>query len=122
MDLIIVHGWLLHTVLALNSYSSTTMPVAHVAHIARAVLQEENIQEIEWPAVSPDLNPIEPVFDRLDRSVRGRPVSPQTPQDVEQALIEEWNLIPQRDLRRLIRSMPRRCQTVINARGGHTLY
>ena len=47
-----------------------------------------------------DLNPIEHVWDRLNRSVRGCPVPPQTLQDLEQALIEEWNLIPQRDLRR----------------------
>jgi len=29
---------------------------------------------MEWPAVSPDLNPIGHVWDRLKRSVRGRPV------------------------------------------------
>ena len=75
---------------------------AHVACIANAVLRELDIQEMEWPAVSPDLNPIEDVWDRLNRSIRGRPVPPQTLQDLEQALIEEWNLIPQRDLRRPI--------------------
>ena len=87
----------------------------NVARITRAVLRELNIQS----AVSPYLNPIEPVWDRLNRSVRGHPVPPQTLQDLEQDLIEEWSLIPQHDLRRLIRSMPRRCQAVINACGGH---
>jgi hypothetical protein len=48
---------------------------------------------MKWPAVSPDLNPIEYVWDRLDRSVHGNPVPPQTLQDLKQALIEEWNLI-----------------------------
>jgi hypothetical protein len=32
---------------------------AHVARITRAVLRELDIQEMEWPAVSPDLNSIE---------------------------------------------------------------
>ena len=77
---------------------------------------------MEWPAVSPDLNPIEHVWYRLNRSVLGHPIPPQTLQDLEQALIEELNLIPQRDLRRLTRSMPRRYQAVINARGGLTPY
>ena len=44
---------------------------------------------MEWPAVGPDLNSIEHAWDRLNRSVRGRHVPPQTLQDLEQALIEE---------------------------------
>jgi hypothetical protein len=85
-------------------------------------LRELDIQEMEWPAVSPDINPIEHVWGRLNRSVRGRPVPPQTLQDLEQALIEEWNLVPQCDLRRHIRSMLSRCQAAINAHRGHTPY
>ena len=77
---------------------------------------------MKWPAVSPELNPNEHVWDRVNRSVRGRPVPPQILQDLEEALVEEWSLIPQRYLRRLIRSMSRWCQAVINARGGHTPY
>ena len=30
---------------------------AHVPHIIRAALRELDIQEMEWPAVSPNLNP-----------------------------------------------------------------
>ena len=93
---------------------------ANVAGITRDVLRRLHIQVMEWPAVSPDLNPIEHVWDMLDRRVRDRPVTPQTLQELSQALIEEWDGIPQRDLRRLVRSMPRRCQAVINAHGGHT--
>ena len=88
----------------------------------RAVVRELDIQGMEWPAVGPDLNPIEHVWDRPNRSVLGRSVPPQTLQDLEQALIEEWNLIQKRDFRQLKRSMPYRCQAVINARGGHTPY
>jgi hypothetical protein len=33
----------------------------HVARITRAVLGELDFQEMEWPAVSPDFNPIEHV-------------------------------------------------------------
>ena len=91
----------------------------HVARITRAVLRGLDIQDMECPAVSSDLDLM---WDRLNGSVRGRSVQPQTPQNLKQPLTEEWNLIPQRDLRRLIRSMPRRCQAVINAPGGHTPY
>jgi len=51
---------------------------AHVARIASAVLRQLDIQEIEWPALSEELNSIEHVWDRLNRSVRGFPVPPQT--------------------------------------------
>jgi hypothetical protein len=51
---------------------------AHVAHITRAVLRELDIQEMELPAVSLDHNPIENVWDRLNRGVPERPVPPQT--------------------------------------------
>jgi hypothetical protein len=90
----------------------------HVVRITRAVLLD--IHKMEWPAVSPDLNPIEDVWDCLNRSVCGPPVSLQTLQDLEQALIEEWNLILQCDLCRLIRSMSHSFEAVINARSGHT--
>lgn len=94
----------------------------HIAGITRNFLQERGIQVMEWPALSPDLNPIEHVWDQLDRRVRKRPNPPQTIQELTQALIEEWENIPQESLRRLVRSMPRRCEEVIRARGGHTRY
>ncbi|CAF4836714.1 unnamed protein product [Pieris macdunnoughi] len=54
--------------------------------------------------------------------IRKRPIAPQTLQQLTEALIEEWERIPQEDIRRIIRSMPRRCQAVIRAHGGHTRY
>ena len=51
--------------------------------ITRAVMRELDIEEMEWTGVSPKLNPIEYVWDRLNRSVRGRPVPPQTLQDIQ---------------------------------------
>ena len=70
--------WLLHTVLALEFVLMHDNARAHVARITKAVLRELEIQEMEWPAGIPDLNPIQHVWDRLTRSVRGRPVPPQT--------------------------------------------
>lgn len=94
----------------------------HTAEVTRTFLQNHRIQVMDWPAISPDLNPIEHVWDLLDRRVRARPNPPDTLQQLQEALNEEWRIIPQEDLRRLIRSMPRRCQAVIQAGGGHTRY
>ncbi|GFW03494.1 transposable element Tcb2 transposase [Trichonephila clavipes] len=50
---------------------------------------------MEWPACSPDMNPIEHVWDALGRLVAGRQPPPQTLQELERALLEEWDRIPQ---------------------------
>ncbi|PSN32920.1 Transposable element Tcb2 transposase [Blattella germanica] len=94
----------------------------HTAQTTRDVLQECQIRVMDWPAYSPDLNPIEHMSDKLEKLVRKRPAAPQTLGELSNALAEEWERIPQIFVRRLLRSMPRRCNAVIQARGGHTKY
>ena len=95
---------------------------AHRARITDQYLEQATIVRIEWPARSPDLNPIEHAWDMLQTAVSSRPVQPASVQELRQALLEEWDQIPQYKIRRLISSMQRRCQAVIEARGHHTRY
>jgi transposase len=44
----------------------------HRAHIVQDYLQQEAIELIPWPAVSPVLNPIEYLWDYLGRKVNAR--------------------------------------------------
>ncbi|GFW73025.1 transposable element Tcb2 transposase [Trichonephila clavipes] len=85
-------------------------------------LFEEGIVRMEWPACSPDMNPIKHVWDALGRRVAGRQPSPQTLQELEKALLEEWDRIPQLVINSLIDSMPQRCSTLLTVRGNHTPY
>ena len=94
----------------------------HTAHVTRVFLDNNNVTVLPWPSKSPDLNPIEHLWDNLDRRLRRRQPQPQTRQQLCQALQDEWRRIPQRQIRDLIESMPRRCQSVIEANGGHTRY
>ena len=94
----------------------------HVAGVCQQFLQEEGIDAMDWPARSPDLNPIEHIWDIMSRSIHQRHVAPQTVQELADALVQVWEEIPQETSRHLIRSMPRRCREVIQARGGHTHY
>uniref|UniRef100_A0A674AXZ8 Transposase Tc1-like domain-containing protein n=1 Tax=Salmo trutta TaxID=8032 RepID=A0A674AXZ8_SALTR len=94
----------------------------HVAGVCQQFLQEEGIDAMDWPARSPDLNPIEHIWDIMSRSIHQRHVAPQTVQELADALVQVWEEIPQETIRHLIRSMPRRCREVIQARGGHTHY
>ena len=95
---------------------------AHRARITDQYLEQATIVRMEWPARSPDLNPIEHAWDMLQTAVPSRPVQPAPVQELRQALLEEWDQIPQYKIRRLISSMRRRCQAVIEAWGHHTRY
>ena len=95
---------------------------AHRARITDQYLEQATIVCMEWPARSPNLNPIEHAWDMLQTAVSSRPVQPASVQELRQALLEEWDQIPQYKIRRLISSMRRRCQAVIEARGHHTRY
>ncbi|VDI25272.1 Hypothetical predicted protein [Mytilus galloprovincialis] len=92
----------------------------HVAHISMTFLENNHIRVLTWPAMSPDLSPIEHLWDKLGRLIRNSKNPPETLAQLRTALFREWNNIPQDFIRRLIDSMRRRCQAVINARGGHT--
>lgn len=92
----------------------------HTAAIVRQYLQEVNVPVMEWPARSPDLNPIEHLWDELKRKIRGRNSAPANLQELQNALKEEWDAMPQDFIRNLIESMGNRCEAVIRARGGNT--
>ncbi|GFY22251.1 transposable element Tcb2 transposase [Trichonephila clavipes] len=94
----------------------------HRANLVEDSLFEEGIVRMEWPACSPDMNPIEHFWDALGRRVAGRQPPPQTFQELEKALLEEWDKIPQLVINSPIDSMPQRFSTLLAVRGNHTPY
>ncbi len=52
----------------------------HVARVCRQFLEDEGIDTTEWPPHSPDLNPIEHLWDIMFRSIRRRQAASQTVQ------------------------------------------
>ena len=93
----------------------------HVARICRQFINRNNVNVLPWPAVSPDMNPIEHIWDYLGRKVRARG-NVHSLRDLENALSQEWNNIPNVVIRRYVRSMRGRLVACINSRGGHTRY
>jgi transposase len=94
----------------------------HTSSATTEYLEEVCIATLDWPALSPDLNPIEHVWDDLKRRVRSRNPAPSSVDELKSALIEEWEGIPQESIQKLIRSMRNRLRAVIRARGGNTKY
>ena len=94
----------------------------HRARLITDHLHQQGINRMEWPAVSPDLNPIELLWDQLGRAVYKRVSDATTLQDLRRYLVEEWDALPQLRIQRLVQSMRRRCQAIIAAFGGSTRY
>ena len=92
----------------------------HRARIVQEFLRQNNVVRIDWPARSPDMSPIEHVWDILGRRVRSRTPRPRTLHELAAALQDEWRRIPQQQITRGVRSM--RFQAVYAAYGGHTRY
>ncbi|GFV24383.1 ankyrin repeat domain-containing protein 27 [Trichonephila clavipes] len=94
----------------------------HRTVAAEQLLESEDIERMDWPARSPDLNPIEHVWDFLGRPLAARTLPPVTIRELRLALQDEWAAMPQQLFDTLILSMGRRCETCLAIRGDHIPY
>ncbi|GFW96090.1 DDE_3 domain-containing protein [Trichonephila clavipes] len=67
----------------------------HRANIIFECLQSEDIPSMDWPAYSPDFNPIEHVRDTLGRRIAALQPPPTCLPELRRALLDEWFNIPQ---------------------------
>ncbi|GFT99564.1 transposable element Tcb2 transposase [Trichonephila clavipes] len=89
----------------------------HRTVAAEQLLESEDIERMDWPARSPDLNPIEHVWDFLGRRLAAaRTLPPVTIRELRLALQDEWSAMPQQLIDTLILSMGRRCETCLAVR------
>ncbi|GFV41774.1 transposable element Tcb2 transposase [Trichonephila clavipes] len=94
----------------------------HRTVAAEQLLESEDIERMDWPARSPDLNPIEHVWDFLGRRLAARTLPPVTIRELRLALQDEWAAMPQQLIDTLILSMGRRCETCLAVRRDHIPY
>ncbi|GFW62112.1 DDE_3 domain-containing protein [Trichonephila clavipes] len=88
----------------------------HTARVAQDFLL--HFQNFPWPAHSPDLFPVDHVWDQLKRQIP----SCHSVHDLELAVQYLWAHLPQRNIRCLINSMPDRVVACIAAGGGPMRY
>jgi transposase len=75
---------------------------------------------VNWPANSPDLNPIENLWNWLKNTVAED--LPNTQEELRAALTKAWGSISSTFVRGYIESMPRRLAEVIAHKGNRTRY
>ncbi|GFT18056.1 transposable element Tcb1 transposase [Trichonephila clavipes] len=66
----------------------------HRTVAAEQLLESEDIERMDWPARSPDLIPIEHVWDFLGRRLAARTLPPVTIRELRLALQDEWAAMP----------------------------
>lgn len=92
----------------------------HTAANSRRWFQDRGIKLLQWPAQSPDLNPIEHLWGILKKRVLKHKCSRKN--ELVKIIKEEWEKITPEICCRLVQSMPNRVKAVIRARGGQTKY
>ena len=69
-------------------------------------LERAEIDQLDWPPYSPDMNPFEHFWDALNNAVRRREVQPTILNELGQALTEECAALIQRHINKLVESVP----------------
>lgn len=94
----------------------------HKSNYVKWWMGSHDFDVLDWPSRSPDINPIENLWDIVDSRVRKRVEAPKSLELLASAVIEEWNNIPLEILHHLYESMPRRINSCIGSKGYHTKY
>ena len=94
----------------------------HRAKSVQAWLQEQVFQVLDWPSLSPDLNPIEHLWAILKRRLNQHERAPSGMNELWERIETEWDKIDVDICLNLIKSIPRRVQAVLKAKGGWTDY
>jgi transposase len=83
---------------------------------------DNDINTLEWPANSPDLNPIENVWNRIKFMIRKTKPLPRTKQELQDLISKLWEDFSPNFCENLIKTMPKRCREVIKSKGYPTKY
>ena len=80
-------------------------------------------QEVRpWPANSPDMNPIEHVWDQMGVYIGDMANPPTNLIELRQAFWQAWDSVTLQIIQHLVDGMPRRVTMLSAARGGYTQY
>lgn len=94
----------------------------HTSRMTKDFLHENNVALLDWPALSPDLNPIENVWGYLAQRVYKNGKQYSSKEELKRAILAEWQTMDKSYLTTLISSMKNRCIAVLKANGSTVKY
>lgn len=103
------------------TYQQDNAPI-HTARAVKEYIREQNVNLLNWPPYSPDLNIMENVWGWLARKVYEGGKQYDSKEALKDAIKEAWRSISLNYLSSLYRSMPNRIFEVISNKGGSTHY
>ncbi|CDF39203.1 unnamed protein product [Chondrus crispus] len=89
----------------------------HRSSVAKAWLRDNFINVLDWPAYSPDLNPIENLWGILVRKVYANQRQFGDSNSLVDCIVAAWNNLSTETLENLVNSTQNRCIDVVQARG-----
>ncbi|VVC42120.1 Ribonuclease H-like domain [Cinara cedri] len=92
----------------------------HTVKKVEAWLSNNITEYLVTPPQSPDINPIENLWDYLDRQIRDHNILSK--ETLKKALEKEWNKITAETIRHLVDSMSKRLEATIRSKGYPTKY
>ena len=92
----------------------------HRSRLCTAWKTENGITTLDWPSQSSDANPIENVWSVLKRKLAGKRVF--TLKQLSQRIRKIWQELPTDYAEKLVESMPKRCQDILENDGDWTIY
>ena len=92
----------------------------HTSKLVREWLLYHTPKQLPHPPQSPDLNPIEHLWEHLDRQIRKHDISNK--EQLKTIILDEWSKISADITQNLVESMPRRLAAVKKAKGAQTKY
>ncbi len=99
-------------------FSNITTTPKYTTKMTTALLLK--VKVMEWPSMSPDLNPIEHMWGILKQKVEKHHVS--NIQQLRDVIMEEWKRMPATTCAALVNSMPRTIKAVLDNNGAPTKY
>ena len=92
----------------------------HIGSYAMNWFDKYDIEVMDWPSQSPDLNIIEDVWNMIKYQLKGQVFGDQD--ELWEEILAIWNSIDQRSIQKLYESLPRRMEALREAQGSHTKY
>ncbi len=92
----------------------------HSANLTKQWFEDNDVNVLEWPPQSPDLNPIEHLWNEIDRRLRQLEYRVHNQDQLWEAIQKIWVETDNDFLTKLIQSMPERINDVIKAKSGYT--